>query len=294
MPGSVGKTLKGAKQKIRKEVITLGERLKGKVAIVTGAGSVPGPSDREPVGNGKASAMVYASEGASVLAVDINAEAAEDTKRMIEEEGGTCSIFKADVSRAQDCQAMGDECLKTFGRIDILHNNVGIGARKPGGILEVDEEDWDLVMNVNVKSMFHTCRAVIPQMLKQGSGSIINISSVGSVLHAYPKLFIYTISKAAVNTFTCCLAFEMADKGIRVNCIMPGMIDSPIIYKEIMRLYDGDMERMRKDRNERVPMKIMGEPWDIACASLFLVSDEAKYITGQILSVDGGLLLTGG
>jgi len=272
----------------------LGDRLKGKVAIVSGAGAVPGPEDREPVGNGKAAAIVYAREGAAVMAVDLRAEAAEDTKRMIQEAGGTSSIFQADVSRAQDCQAMAEECLKAYGRIDILHNNVGIGARNPGGILEVDEEDWDLVMNVNVKSMFHTCRAVLPQMLKQGSGSILNISSVGSVLHAYPKLFIYTISKAAVNTFTRCLAFEFADKGIRVNCIMPGMIDSPIIYKEIMRLYDGGIETMRKDRNERVPMKRMGEPWDIAYASLFLVSDEAKYITGQILSVDGGLLLTGG
>jgi NAD(P)-dependent dehydrogenase (short-subunit alcohol dehydrogenase family) len=272
----------------------LGDRLNGKVAIVSGAGAVPGPEDREPIGNGKAAAIVYAREGAAVMAVDLKTEAAEDAKRMIEEEGGTCSIFQADVSRAQDCQAMVEQCLKTYDRIDILHNNVGIGARKPGGILEVEEEDWDLVMNVNVKSMFHTSRAVLPQMLKQGTGSILNISSVGSVLHAYPKLFIYTISKAAVNTLTRCLAFELADKGIRVNCIMPGMIDSPIIYKEIMRLYDGDIERMRKDRNERVPMKRMGEPWDIAYASLFLVSDEAKYITGQILSVDGGLLLTGG
>jgi NAD(P)-dependent dehydrogenase (short-subunit alcohol dehydrogenase family) len=272
----------------------LGDRLKGRVAIVSGAGAVPGPADREPIGNGKAAAIVYAREGAAVMAADLKAEAAEDTKRMIENEGGTCSIFEADVSRAQDCQAMAEQCLKAYGRIDILHNNVGIGARKPGGILEVEEEDWDLVMNVNVKSMFHTCRAVLPQMLKQGSGSILNISSVGSVLHAYPKLFIYTISKAAVNTFTRCLAYEFADKGIRVNCIMPGMIDSPIIYKEIMRLYDGDMERMRRDRNERVPMKRMGEPWDIAYASLFMVSDEAKYITGQVLSVDGGLLLAGG
>jgi NAD(P)-dependent dehydrogenase (short-subunit alcohol dehydrogenase family) len=272
----------------------MGDRLKGRVAIVTGAGSVPGPPDRPPIGNGKAAAIVYAREGASVMAVDLKADTAEETKRMIEKEGGTCSVFQADVTRAQDCQTMAEQCVKSYGRIDILHNNVGIGARKPGGILEVDEEDWDIVMNVNLKSMFHTCRAVLPQMLKQGVGSILNISSVGSVLHAYPKLFIYTISKAAVNTFTRCLAFELADKGVRVNCIMPGMIDSPIIYKEIVRLYDGDLERMRKDRNERVPMKHMGDPWDIAYASLFLVSDEAKYITGQILAVDGGILLTAG
>lgn len=271
----------------------MGKRLKGKVAIVTGAGSVPGPADREPVGNGKASAIVYAREGAAVFAVDLDIEAARDAQRMIEAEGGTCTPFRADVSKADDCRSMADACVETYGAIDIMHNNVGIGSRNPGGILEVEDEDWDLVMNVNVKSMFHTSRAVIPHMLKQGGGSILNISSVGAVLHAYPKLFIYTISKAAVNTFTKCLAYEMAEKGIRVNCIMPGMIDSPIIYKEILKLYD-NIEQMREDRNARIPMKHMGEPWDIAQTALFLASDEAKYITGQILAVDGGILLSGG
>ena len=272
----------------------MGNILKGKVAIVVGAGAIPGPQDRPPIGNGRAAAIVYAKEGAAVMAVDINVEEAEETKQMIEEEGGTCSVFQGDVSRAQDCQAMAKECIKTHGQIDILHNNVGIGPRKPGGILEANEEDWDLVMNVNVKAMFHTCRAVLPQMIEQKNGSILNISSVGSVLHVYPPIFIYTISKAAVNTFTRCIAVELADKGIRVNCIMPGMIDSPVIYKEILGLYEGDIERMRRDRNNKIPMKRMGEPWDIAYAALFLVSDKAKYITGQILSVDGGLVLAGG
>ncbi|MBT6498324.1 MAG: SDR family oxidoreductase, partial [Deltaproteobacteria bacterium] len=223
------------------------KRLKGKVAIVTGAGSIAGPSDREPVGNGKASAIVYAREGALVVAVDRDIEAAIDTQKMIEAEGGTCMPFQADISRAEDCKAMVDKCINIYSRIDIMHNNVGIGSRNPGGILDIEEEDWDLVMNVNVKSMLHTSQAVIPHMVQQGGGNILNISSVGAVLHAYPKLFIYTISKAAVNTFTKCLAYEMAEKGIRVNCIMPGMIDSPIIYKEILKLYD-DIEQMRADR----------------------------------------------
>lgn len=271
----------------------MGERLEGKVAIVTGAGSVAGPADREPVGNGKASAIVYAREGAAVLAVDLDIKAAKDTQKMIEAEGGTCTPYQADVSKADECKAMAETCVEMFGAIDILHNNVGIGSRNPGGILEVEDEDWDRVMSVNVKSMFHTCRAVLPHMLEKGGGSILNISSVGSILHAYPKLFIYTISKAAVNTFTKCLAYEMAEKGVRVNCIMPGMIDSPIIYKEILKLYD-NIEQMRADRNARIPMKHMGEPWDIANAALFLASDEAKYITGQILAVDGGILLSGG
>ncbi len=270
----------------------MGDSLKGKVAIVVGAGAVPGPPDRPSIGNGRAAAIVYAREGAKVMAVDINSDSAEETKQMIEEEDGECSFFQADVSKSKDCQAMAEHCLKTYGRIDILHNNVGIGPREPGGIIEADAEDWDLVMNVNVKGMFYTCRAVVPQMIKQESGSILNISSVGSVFHVYPPIFIYTISKAAVNTLTRCLAVELADKGIRVNCIMPGMIDSPVIYKEILGLYKGDIERMRRDREAKVPMKRMGEPWDIAYASLFLVSDKSKYITGQILSVDGGVLLT--
>jgi NAD(P)-dependent dehydrogenase (short-subunit alcohol dehydrogenase family) len=263
--------------------------LKGKVAIVTGAGSVPGAPDREPVGNGRAAAIVYAREGAAVMAVDMQASAAEETRRKIEGSGGKCSVFEGDVSRADDCYAMAEQCLKDFGRIDILHNNVGIVPKKRGGILEAVEEDWDRVLSVNVKSIFHTARAVLPHMLKQGHGCILNISSVAAVRYGATNVFIYSISKAAVNAFTKCLALDLADKGIRVNAIMPGMMDTPTIYQELLKVYGGDMEKMRKDRNERVPMKKMGEPWDIAEAALFLVSDRARYITGQILAVDGGI-----
>jgi NAD(P)-dependent dehydrogenase (short-subunit alcohol dehydrogenase family) len=272
----------------------MGDRLKGKIAIVVGAGTLPGPSDRPPVGNGKAAAIIYAREGASVMAVDINRDAAEETRHMIEKEGGVCSTFQTDISNSRDCQTMAKECIKTYGRIDILHNNVGIGPRKACGLLETDEADWDHVMNINLKGIFHTCRAVLPQMVKQGSGSILNISSTAAVSHGYPKLYIYAVSKAAVNTFTRCMAMEFAGHGIRINCIMPGNIDSPPIYKEILPLYNGDVERMRNERDERVPLKHMGEPWDIALASLFLVSDEAKFITGQVLAVEGGLLLKTG
>jgi NAD(P)-dependent dehydrogenase (short-subunit alcohol dehydrogenase family) len=270
------------------------DRLRGKVAIVTGAGSVPGPSDRPPIGNGKATALVFAREGARILAVDIQLDAAEETKRMIDAEGGTCSTFQANISCSQDCQAMAEECVKIYGQVDILHNNVGIGPRKACGILEADEKDWDHVMNVNLKGLFHTCRAVLPHMVKQGKGCILNISSTAAVSHGYPKLFIYAVSKAAANALTRCMASEFAAQGIRINCIMPGNIDSPPIYKEILPLYGGDIYKMRRERNERVPMKHMGEPWDVAHASLFLVSDEAKFITGQILAVDGGLLLKSG
>jgi NAD(P)-dependent dehydrogenase (short-subunit alcohol dehydrogenase family) len=271
----------------------MGDRLKGKVAIVTGAGSVSGAPDRPAIGNGKAAAIVYATEGASVMAVDLNIDAAEETRRAIAEQGGVCSVLRVDVTRADDCRAMADHCMKTYGRIDILHNNVGMGSAIQGGILETAEEEWDKVMNVNVKSMFHTCKAVVPHMLNGRGGSILNISSLAAVDHSSQPLFIYTISKAAVNSFTRCLAMQLAGKGIRVNAIMPGAIDTPMVYyyERLAPRYGGDLDKMRKVRKESVPMKRMGEPWDVAYAALFLVSDEAKYITGQILGVDGGSML---
>jgi NAD(P)-dependent dehydrogenase (short-subunit alcohol dehydrogenase family) len=263
----------------------MGDRLKGKVAIVTGAGSSPG----EGIGNGKATAVVYAREGASVLLVDLRPEAAEETQRMIEREGaGRSFVFRADAAKMADCQAMVEACLKAYGRIDILHNNVGVGQKVYGGILIVDEADWDRVININLKSMFLTSKAVLPQMLKQGKGAVLNISSIAAVRYNSTH-FIYSISKAGVNALTRSLAVEYADKGIRVNAIMPGLMDTPMIERQKV-IYGGDREKMRKTRGERVPMKHMGEGWDIAYASLFLVSDEAKYITGQVLAVDGGLL----
>lgn len=271
----------------------MGEKLKGKVAIVTGAGSVKGAPDRPPIGNGKAAAIVYAREGAAVVAVDISSEAAEETKRTIADEGGECSAYSGDVTRADDCRAMAEECMKRYGRIDILHNNVGTGGKKAGGILDVDEGDWDALMNLNLKSMFHTCRAILPYMVNQGAGSIINISSMAAIDHSIPSLFLYTVSKAGVNSLTRCLARQFADKGIRVNGIMPGLIDSPMVYHQESQapVWETDIEKMRQARNEKAPMKRMGDPWDVAYTALFLVSDEAKYITGQIVAVDGGLTL---
>lgn len=265
----------------------MGDRLKGKVAIVTGAGSNPG----EGIGNGKAAAVVFAREGAAVMLVDLRVEAAEETKRMIEKEGGRCFKFGANVVQSRDCLAMAEQCLKTYGQIDILHNNVGITQRPLGGPVDVEEAVWDRVINTNLKSMYLTCRAVLPQMLRQNSGAILNISSVSAVRTAIPE-FIYSISKAGVNQLTRVLAAEYADKGIRVNAIMPGAIDTPFT-EPLKILYDGDAKKMRKERSTVIPMKRMGEAWDVAYASLFLVSDEAKYITGQVLAVDGGWLCRG-
>jgi NAD(P)-dependent dehydrogenase (short-subunit alcohol dehydrogenase family) len=260
----------------------MGDRLKGKVAIVTGAGSSPG----EGIGNGKATAVIFAREGASVMLVDLRLEAAEETKRMIDAEGGRSIVFQADVSQSKDCQAMVEQCLKTYGQIDILHNNVGVEEGGAGGVLEFDDSVWNRVMNINLKSMFLTCGAVIPQMLKQGKGAILNISSLGAIRSAN-RQFIYAASKAGVNILTIDLAIEYADKGIRVNAIIPGLIDTPMIIP-FKRFFSNDIEIMKRERSKKVPMKRMGEGWDIGYAALFLVSDEAKFITGQVLSVDGG------
>ncbi|MEJ2047591.1 MAG: SDR family NAD(P)-dependent oxidoreductase, partial [Dehalococcoidia bacterium] len=259
-------------------------RLKGKVAIVTGAGSI-GPG----IGNGKASAIVYAREGARVMLVDLNLKAAEETKRLIDKEGGDCIAFKADVTKASDCQAMVDQCIQTFGRIDILHNNVGIV--EPGGPVEVSEESWDRVMNVNLKSIVLTCKYVLPHMEKQKYGSIVNISSIAGIIVPYPSVS-YTASKAGVIALTRDIAIQYAKKGIRANSILPGLLNTPMVVASLTQSYGGDAAKMIKRRDAKCPTGKQGEAWDVAYAALFLASDEAKYITATTLVVDGGITAT--
>ena len=262
----------------------MGDQLKGKVAIVTGAGSI-GPG----IGNGKASAIVYAREGARVMLVDLNLKAAEETKRLIDKEGGDCIAFKADVTKASDCQAMVDQCIQTFGRIDILHNNVGIV--EPGGPVEVSEESWDRVMNVNLKSIFLTCKYVLPHMEKQKYGSIVNISSIAGIIVPYPSVS-YTASKAGVIALTRDIAIQYAKKGIRANSILPGLLNTPMVVASLTQSYGGDAAEMIKRRDAKCPTGKQGEAWDVAYAALFLASDEAKYITATTLVVDGGITAT--
>jgi NAD(P)-dependent dehydrogenase (short-subunit alcohol dehydrogenase family) len=262
----------------------MGERLKGKIAIVTGAGSI-GPG----IGNGKASAIVYAREGARVMVVDLNPEAAEETRRLISEEGGECLAFPADVTRASDCQAMVEKCIQTFGRVDILHNNVGIV--EPGGPVEASEESWDRVMNVNLKSMFLTCKYVLPYMEKQRHGAIINISSIAAIIAPYPAVS-YTASKAGVVALTRDIAIQYAAKGIRANAILPGYMGTPMVVASLAQSYGGDVAEMMRKRDAMCPTGKQGEAWDVAYAALFLASDEARYITATTLVVDGGITAT--
>ncbi len=260
----------------------MGERLKGKVAIVTGAGSIG-----SGMGNGKATAVLFAREGARVMLVDLNPEAAEETRHIIDGEGGSSVVFKADVSESGDCKRMVEECIRAFGRIDILHNNVALGGH--GGPVETSEEDWDRVMKVNLKSMFLTCKYALPCMENQGSGSIINISSINAVRSSpYPTLA-YSVSKAGVIAFTREVALQYAAKGIRVNTILPGLMKTPRIAYYYKSTSGGDVEELYRRRDAMSPTGKQGDAWDIAYAALFLASDEAQYITGTSLIVDGGI-----
>ena len=258
------------------------DRVKDRVALVTGAGSI-GPG----WGNGKAAAILYAREGAKILAADLNVEAAEETRAIIEKEDGRCVTFRADVSRAADVEPMVDECLRLYGRIDILHNNVGIS--EVGGPEEISEKNWDRMFAVNVKSMYLTCKAALPHMVRQGRGAIVNISSIASLRHVGFQCMSYAASKGAVNQLTQNIAIQYADKGIRANCVVPGLMNTPQIQHYLRSLYDGDVQEMIRQRGALVPMKRMGDAWDVAHAALFLASDEARYITGTQLVVDGGI-----
>lgn len=261
----------------------MGERLKDKVAIVTGAGSV-GPG----WGNGKATAVLFAREGAKVLAVDINLSAAEETKGIIKKEGGNCTAYQADVSKSDQVKTMVDSCIDFYGRIDILHNNVGIV--EVGGAVETSEESWDHIFAVNLKSQFLTCKHVLPHMENQGGGAIVNISSISAIRYIGYSCIGYSATKAAILQLTQTIALDYAEKNIRANAILPGFLNTPMIVEPLKHTYaNGDVEKMIQIRDAQCPMKKMGDAWDVAYAALFLASDEAKYITGAQLVVDGGI-----
>ena len=259
-------------------------RLAGKIAILFGAGQVD--CDHDIWGNGRATAVAYAREGARVVAVDIDQKAVEHTRSCVAKEGHECVAQVADVTRHAEVDAVVEQTMKQFGRIDILHNNVGINQK--GGPVEVSEENWDRVMQTNVKSLLITCKCVLPIMKRQGSGAIINIGSIAGIRGTGQAFIAYATSKAAVSHFTRVVALEYAEFGVRANTILPGLMDTPRIYGFGTDYYSS-IEVMRKQRGAHVPMKRMGDAWDIANAAVFLASDEARYITAVELCVDGGL-----
>ena len=257
-------------------------RLEDKVALVTGAGSI-GPG----WGNGKAAAVLFAREGAKVLAADLRLAAALETKRIIEGEGGVCEAVACDVSKAKEVAAMVEACMKAFGRIDVLHNNVGIV--EVGGPVETSEESWDRVNDVNLKSMFLTCKHSLPHMERQGKGAIVNIASISGIRWTGVPYVSYSATKAAVIHFTRVVALQYARAGIRANSILPGLMNTPMVHASLVGAYGANAEEMVRKRDAQCPMGRMGDAWDVAHAALFLASDEAKYITGTELIVNGGL-----
>jgi len=258
------------------------QRLEGKAAIIVGAGQTPG----DTIGNGRAMSILFAREGARVLLVDRRLEAALQTKEIIDREGGQARAFEADITRAAECLALTEACLAAFGRIDILVNNAGIGDGD-GGAVRLSEEAWDRIFAVNLKGMFLTCKYVLPVMEKQEGGCIINISSAAAV--AAVSMLAYKTSKAGVNALTHSIAMKHAKKGIRVNALMLGLLNTPMAVEGISRGLGLDKEKLIALRNAAVPLKGgMGTAWDTAYAALFLASDEAKFITADIIPVDGG------
>jgi NAD(P)-dependent dehydrogenase (short-subunit alcohol dehydrogenase family) len=258
-------------------------RLEGKSAIIVGAGQTPGTT----IGNGRAMAILFAREGADVLCVDRDGARAAETAEMIAKEGGRAGSLEADIVKPGAADAIIAAGKKRFGRIDILINNVGIGGGD-GPVHRLDEAAFDRIMNVNLKGALLTTKAVIPVMREQGKGAIVNISSLASI--AGGNQVAYEISKAAVNRLTTSIAQANARHGIRCNAVLPGLMDTPMAVAGIARASGQDEEAVRQMRNARVPLGAkMGTAWDTANAALFLASDEAKFITGVLLPVDGGM-----
>ncbi len=249
-------------------------RLEGKVAIVTGAGS-----SGSGIGNGKATAVLFAREGAKVLLVDQVKARAEETLAMIHEDEGVASVFQADVTSAEECRLMVETAIGLYGRLDILDNNVGVSQR--GTVVEVSEEDWDRVMTINLNTMVLASKAAIPRMIETGGGAIINISSIAG-LRAHSSTP-YSTSKAGVIGLTFSMAADHAKDNIRVNCIAPGLLYTPMVAPRMN-------EELREHRRNSAPLGTEGTGWDIGYAALFLASDEARWITGIVLPVEAGLL----
>jgi NAD(P)-dependent dehydrogenase (short-subunit alcohol dehydrogenase family) len=248
-------------------------RLSNKVALITGAGS----------GIGRESALLFAKEGAKVVVVDLNEKAGTETVSLIQRASGAASFVRADVSKATDVKAMIEFAEKTHGKLNVLFNNAGIFPHKDGSVIDTDEDVWDLVMNVNLKSVFLGCKYGIPALMRAGGGSIINTASFVALMGAATSQIAYTASKGGVLSMTREVAVEFARKNIRVNALCPGPVQTPLLAELL-----ADPAR-RQRRLVHVPMGRFAEAQDIAHAALFLASDESAYVNGAAFMVDGGI-----
>jgi len=263
-------------------------RLHDKIAIIVGAGQQEG----ETVGNGRATAIRFAQEGATLLLVDHREENLTGTLAACKAAGVTASTLTADITSEIDCKAIAQICVERYGRIDILHNNVG-RSQGDKGTTDLEATMFSELVELNLKGMFLTCKHVLPVMRENKCGAIVNISSTASTCTS-PTLT-YKTTKGAVNTMTEFMAFENAPYGIRCNAILPGYIDTPMAIERRARERNLDRDQIRKERADRVPLRAeQGTAWDVANAALFLASDEARYITGIMMPVEGGRMLKRG
>lgn len=251
-------------------------RLKDKVALVVGAGS-----SRPGMGNGKATAILFAREGAKVVASDKNLDAAQETVGLIQKQGGDAIAVQADVTKEAEAKRMVEAAVARYGRLDVVFNNVGIGIGHTG--LNVTEEEWDAVMDTNLKSILFTCKYAVPEMQKTGGGTIINNASMAAY-YSYP-IYAYAVSKAGVIALTRCLAGGLARYNIRVNCVSPGLMDTTMAAGI-------QTESRRRTVQERVPLKRQGMAEETAQTVLFLACSESSFITGQTIIIDGGQIIT--
>ncbi len=265
---------------------TAAKRLDGKVAVVIGAGQSPG----EGVGNGRAAAMRFAREGARVLAVDRRLESADETATIIRSEGFDCTAFAADVTRESELAQAMNEARRRWGSLDILHNNVGVSlAGGDADLLEITEEAFDNIYRINLRGTVFACKHAVAIMREQRSGAIVNVSSAAAV-GRYPYVA-YKATKAGVIALSQQLALQNAPFNVRVNCILPGLIDTPMAVDTRARTWNQTREQVVAERNAKIPLGRQGTGWDVANAALFLASDEANFVTGVSLLVDGGRVL---
>ena len=257
-------------------------RLDDKIAFVTGCGS-----SGHGWGNGKAIAALFARQGAKVFVIDLTLDAAEATRDIVVGKGGTMVVRAGDVTRDTDVREAVAGCLEAFGRIDILVNNVG--RSEPGDPVTMNEDVWHEQLDVNLTSAFLTCKHVLPSMVAQGGGAVVNVSSVAGLQYVGKPQVAYAAAKAGLMQLTRTTAVIHAGSGVRLNSVVPGLMNTPLVARLADKYAGGDLEAFAATRNRQVPMGRMGDAWDVAHAALFLASDEARYITGEQLVVDGGL-----